>query len=71
MRKRLVVLIDLEDTTPDLKDWFSDTIALEHTIHERLEEADGVTVHDIKVVIDLNLETKEDDPYANVSGYFQ
>jgi hypothetical protein len=48
-RKKVVVIIDLEDTAPEHENWLSDLIALEHTIVDRLEEPESVTVHSITI----------------------
>lgn len=50
MRKKLYVIIDLEDTSSEKENWLADTIALGHTIQDRLDEVENVKVHDIEVV---------------------
>lgn len=59
MRKKLYAIIDLEDTSAEKESWLADTIALGHTIQDRLDEVENVTVHDIAVVAEDEFGHKE------------
>lgn len=51
MRAKLVIMIDLEDTSEEEKvvNWIADPEALGNTIREDLEHCDDVTVHSISI----------------------
>lgn len=47
MRGKITFVIDLEDIAPEEWNWLADTVALENTIRDRLNEVPTVTVHEI------------------------
>lgn len=50
MRGKLMIMIDLEDRSPENENWLADTIALGNSLCDRLEATPDVVVHDIDVL---------------------
>jgi hypothetical protein len=63
-RRQLYIMIDLEDTAIEDESWLLDSVALENTIRDRLQEAETATVHSISVMSNRTYTFTEEEAQA-------